>query len=196
MRPWPALAAAAAWGGTAGPACAPPGSLRPASAIPAHRSGEVGFGEVLVSPRTYVDEPWGQAAQAWATHSMGELVRISVVTAFDAEAFAGGLTLAVLPLQTDRLAAGLELELGYAWAGLSFPLAARTVGPAWVYASPRLGTWGDDLTPAVPFGLDLHLADAVSARAEMQLSWADFEPNNRRFHYGLALAYQFGESSR
>lgn len=196
MRRLAAAAPVLAWWVATTPACAPPGSLRPASALPPNRTDEIGFGEVMVSPRPYVDEPWGQAAQAWATHALGELVRVSLITAFDSETFAGGVALAVLPLQTDRAAAGLEVELGYAWAGFSLPVAARALGPAWVYASPRLGSWGDKLSPAVPFGLDLHVADAVSARAEMQLSWADFEPNNRRFHYGLALAYQFGESSR
>ncbi len=157
---------------------------------------EVGFGATLVGPRPYVDEPTSSVGQAWLTQAYGESVRLSFVSAFDADAFAGGVALALLPLSTRQAVAGVEFELGFAWASFGVPVAVRTVGDTWIYATPRVATWGDRLTPGVPFGLDVHVADAVSARAECALTWSDFEPNNRRIHYGLALAYQFGENSK
>jgi hypothetical protein len=157
---------------------------------------EVGFGTTLVGPRPYVDEPTSTVGHAWLTQAYGEFVRVSFVSAFDADAFAGGVALALLPLSTQRAVAGVEVELGFAWASFGLPMAARTVGDTWVYATPRIATWGDRLTPGVPFGLDVHVAHAISARAECALTWMDFEPNNRRVLYGLALAYQFGENSK
>ena len=180
----------------AGAACAPAGSFRPASALLPNNTDEIGFGTVFVGPRPYVDEPTAVVGQAWGTHALGPSVHLSVVSAFDADALAGGLSLALLPLRNSRAAAGIEFELGYAWAGVALPMAARTVGGTWLYASPRLGTWGDRLTPGRPFGIDVQVVDALSARAECQLSWASFDPNYRRIHYGLALAYQFDDSSK
>jgi hypothetical protein len=182
--------------GTGAAACAPAASFRPASALRPGQTDEVGLGLAVVGPRPYVDEPSATVGQAWATHAFGPQVRLSLVSVFDADALGAGFVVALLPVQTPRVAAGVEFELGFAWAGVALPVAVRTVGPAWVYASPRLGSWGDRVTPAVPFGLDVHVLDAVSARAECQVSWAAFEPNNRRVHYGVALAYQFGESSK
>ncbi len=175
-----------------GAACAPAASFRPASALSNGRANEIGAGGVVIGKRPYVDEPAAGVGQAWGTHAVGEFVRVSLVTAFDAEALAGGFVLTVLPWQSNRIDAGIDVELGFAWAGVALPLAVRTVGPTWLYASPRLGTWGDRLTPGLPFGLDVHLGDDVSARAECQLSWADFVANNRRVLFGLAVAYAFG----
>jgi hypothetical protein len=182
--------------GLAGAACAPAASFRPASALRPGQTDEVGLGVAVVGPRPYVDEPSPAVGQAWATHAFGPQVRLSLVSAFDADALGAGFVVTLLPLQTPRVTAGVEFELGFAWAGVALPLAVRTLGPTWVYASPRLGSWGDRVTPAVPFGLDVHVVDAVSARAECQVSWAAFDPNNRRVHYGVALAYQFGEISK
>jgi hypothetical protein len=186
----------AALSGASGAACAPAASFRPASALRPGQTDEVGLGLAVVGPRPYVDEPSASVGEAWATHALAPQVRLSLVSAFDADALGAGFVLTLLPVQTPRVAAGVEFELGFAWAGVALPVAVRTVGQTWVYASPRLGSWGDRVAPAIPFGVDVHLLDTVSARAECQVSWASFEPNNRRVHYGVALAYQFGESSK
>lgn len=118
------------------------------------------------------------------------------MSAFDADAIGTGLAVAILPLRDGQFAAGLEFELGWAWAGIALPMAARTIGQMWFYAAPRLGSWGDRLSPDLPLGVDVHLADTVPARAEWQVSYAEFDPNHRRYHYGLGLAYQFDDSSK
>ncbi len=173
------------WVSAAG--CAPIAGLRPLSRPLRAGDTTLGIGAARVGPRPFVDEPSAAVAQAWATRALSGAARVSIITALDADAFAGGVALAVVPFQRAGASAGLELELGYAWAAVSVPLAARVTPDLWLYSGPRLGTWGTDALPSVPLGLDVRLSPRASALAEVGLSWQDFDPNARRTTIALGL---------
>jgi hypothetical protein len=136
-----------------------------------------------------VIEDWQSVGQVWATLALSRSLELSGVGTFDATAVAGGGALRWTPLHLHRLAAGAELELGYAWAGLALPLATQPIDGLWLYTAPRLGTMGVHLTPALPFGVSLETLPGIMLRAEWQTSWAQFYAYQRRTHLALGLAY-------
>lgn len=158
---------------------------------------DVGMGAVAIGPRRYSNEPTYFVAQVWGSRRVSEHFKVSGVAAFDADAVAGGAALAWLPVRSSRYTFGVEAELGYAWASLGIPLAAEVVTDhVTLYSAPRLGNWGRKWTPSLPLGVQVAIGHGIDVRAEAQVNWADFQYFNRRLQVGLALAYQFGETSR
>lgn len=174
-----------------GVSCAPAATFRPASALQGEQSIEMGAGAVVVTPRPYVQERYHGAGEVWVTGRVAPWLHLSGIGAFDPDAVAVGGAATSIPLRFDRFAGGVEVEAGYAWVAGALPLAVRVVDGVWLYTSPRLGTWGDALTPGIPVGVSIDLGPHFILRAEGQVSWADFKYYNRRFHGGLAAAYQF-----
>src|SRR5262245_56971779 len=105
--------------------CAPLARFRPASGLMPGKSLEPGAGVAYVAPRPRVDEPTRGAGQVWLSGEPGSRVSLSAIGAFDVDAFALGGALRVDFLRADRAVAGVEAELGYAWAALSLPFALR-----------------------------------------------------------------------
>jgi hypothetical protein len=171
--------------------CAPLASLRPAGELAANdRSWEVGAGAVALGPRPHVTETWQGAGQIWGTAALDSSLELALIGAFDEKALAGGLALRWTPVRHGILAAAVEIELGYAWAALSFPLALRLAEPVTLYSAPRLGTQGVQLTPGIPAGISVETAPGWMLRGEAQLSWAEFLAYERRTHLALGLAHQ------
>jgi hypothetical protein len=169
--------------------CAPLASFRPPDALGPERQTEIGAGAVALSPRPYVDEPSALTGQLWATRKLASWLHVSAVGAFDDEALAAGLALQAVPVLTDLFAAGAEVELGYAWGAVALPMALRPSGWLSSYTAPRLGTLGDRLTPGIPGGVSVRVVDGFQLRAEVQVSWADFDAYQRRMHAGVAGVY-------
>jgi hypothetical protein len=172
-------------------ACGPIASFRPASGLMPDRHLEVGAGAARVTARPYVDEDPASAGQVWVSGDVGERLSLTAISAFDSDALGLGGAARVNMIRFDRFAAGSEVELGYAWAAVSLPLALRVVEQTWIYSGPRLGTWGLDRCFFIPLGVSVHVYEGFILRAEWQRSWQDFKYYNRRDHYGLAAAYQF-----
>lgn len=171
--------------------CGPLSSFRPASGLMPDRSMEAGLGVTEVTARPYVTESSASAGQAWLSGNVSPRVALTLITAFDDDAAALGGAARFTPLRLDRLALGVEQEVGYAWLGLSMPLALRVVDETWIYTAPRFSTWGVDLSFGIPVGASVRVVDGLMLRAEWQRSWQDFKYYNRRDHYGLAIAHQF-----
>jgi hypothetical protein len=171
--------------------CAPLAVLRPASGVLPDRSSEVGLGLVQLGPRPYVDERAQVIGQLWATHEPSQNLALTVLTAFDDSAVAGGLAVRWTPLRTSRLALGPEIEFGHAWGAASLGFAIRTVGENWLYTAPRIGNVGFDWTLGVPIGASIDLTHGFVLRGEAQLSWGELKYYNRRVHLAGGLAYQW-----
>jgi hypothetical protein len=175
----------------AGVGCAPLTGLRPASMPMPGTDHEVGAGAGAITPRPYVQEPVRVAGHLWGGLRAAPWLVLSGVLAFDDEAAVGGLAARADWLDHDRLLSGVELELGWAWAALSFPLALRLFDQTWLYTAPRIGTFADQVTPFVPLGLDARIYEGLKIRVEGQVSWAAFDVFNRRFHLGAGVAYDW-----
>lgn len=171
--------------------CSPIASLRPASGMMPGKSLEFGVAAATVSPRPYVIEERRYTGQVWASHEPSRVVGLSLLAAFDAEALALGGALRLRYLRTDRFSAAGEVELGYLWAAVSAPLALRLFDQTYLYASPRLGSWGLDPIFGVPIGLSVRLYDGLVLRGEWQRSWQGLEYFNRRDHLSAGVVYQF-----
>lgn len=170
--------------------CAPLASFRPAPGLLEGRDVELGAGGVAVSPRPFVQEDWRGAGQLWGSLAVTDWLMVSGILVADDQAVLGGGAARALLLRTDRFAGGVELELGWAWGALALPVAIRLFDESWLYASPRIGTLGDEITPGIPVGLSFRLHEGLFVRAEGQVSWARFSGFERRFHVGGAVAYQ------
>jgi len=172
--------------------CAPLASLRPAGGLwESDRSAEIGAGAVALGPRPYVIESWQPVGQVWGALRLDRSFELSAIGAFDEQAFAAGGALRWIPLRADRLAAGAEVEFGFAWAALALPIALRLSDGLWLYTAPRLGNMGIHLTPGLPGGLSLEIFDGWIVRAEAQLSWEEFLAYQRRVHLAGGMAYQW-----
>lgn len=170
--------------------CAPAASFRPPIGMMEDRSLEIGAGGVAVAPRPYVQESWHGSGQAWVSGPVLDWLQLSGVLAVDADAVLGGAAAQARYVDADRLAAAVEVELGWAWGAIALPAAVRLFDETWIYVSPRIGNYGDEITPGIPLGVSVRVWDGWMLRAEGQVSWADFRYYNRRIHLGLALAYQ------
>lgn len=181
-----ALAALAASGG-----CVPPGDFRPAAPFVDGRTSEIGAGVVASTKRPYVDEPTRAVGQLWGAHRFGERISVAGVGAFDDRAVALGAAFRVDALRFDRFALAGEVQLGYAWAGLSMPMAVRLFDATWLYAGPRALPRFQEWMLDLPVGLSVRVHEGFALRAEAHATWVDLDPYSRRFHLGLAAAYQF-----
>ena len=150
---------------------------------------EIGAGAVGVSPRPYVEEAWQATGQMWFTAQVNSWFELSTVGAFDKNAGAVGVAARAYYFRNRFFAGAAEVEAGYAWASFSLPMGVQPIQGVWIYTAPRIGMLGLHATPFVPLGLDIHLFAGFSLRAEAQVSWADFEYYNRRFHVAGALAF-------
>ncbi len=176
--------------------CTPPATLRPASSVFGATENELGFAIVSIRPRPYANDPVYSVAQLWGSKRLSKNLALSGIVAFDSQAAAAGAGLAWLPIETSRVRAGIEAELGYAWLALGFP-ASVIVSERWtVYASPHLANSGDSLSVALPLGVGVRIGAGLRIRLEGQMNWADLQAYNRRMHWALGLAYQFGETSK
>ncbi|MGZ3422366.1 MAG: hypothetical protein ACXVEE_31140 [Polyangiales bacterium] len=171
--------------------CAPLADLRPASGMMEGRSHEIGAGAVHVGSRALVDESPTVSGLAWYSGAPSTRVTLSVLGAFDAHAVALGGAFRVEAVRSHAFVAAAELQGGYAWAALTFPMALRVYDESWVYTSPRIGTIGRYLGFGVPLGLSVRAYRGFMVRAEAQASFERFERYNRRIHLAGGAAYQW-----
>lgn len=176
--------------------CTPPATMRPASAVMGATENEVGAAVVSIRGRPYANDPVYTVGQLWGSKRLSENLALSGIVAFDSQAVAVGSGLAWLPLKTSRTRAGIEAELGHAWLAFGLP-ASFTVAERWtLYTSPRVYNSGDAISLALPFGLGVRAGAGLVVRLEGQMNWADLQSYNRRMHWALGVAYQFGETSK
>lgn len=176
--------------------CTPPTTMRPASSVMGPTENEVGAAVVTIRGRPYANDPVYTVGQFWGSKRLSENLALSGIVAFDSQAVAIGSGLAWLPLKTSRTRAGIEAELGHAWIALGLP-ASFTVAERWtLYTSPRVNNAGDAISLALPFGVGVRVGDGLVVRLEGQMNWADLQSYNRRLHWALGMAYQFGETSK
>lgn len=149
------------------------------------------MGATTVSPRPYVTESRSSAGQVWISGEPTRRVALTALSVFDDDALGVGGSVRVDALHADRFAAGVETEVGYAWGGVSTPMAGRVFDQTWLYTAPRLGTWGLDPIFGVPVGVSARMVDGLILRVEWQRSWQSFKYYNRRDHLGAAIAYQY-----
>jgi hypothetical protein len=173
------------------PGCTPLAGFRPASGLLPDRRLELGGGGAIVSPRPFVEEPARGTGQFWATGRASRYFTVSAIGAFDTSAVAVGGALRFDYLRVDRIAAGAEVEGGFAWAGGSLPFAVRLFDETWLYTAPRIGTRSYDWALELPAGISVRIHDGWMVRAEYRISWVELDPFSRRHVGGLALAYQF-----
>lgn len=171
--------------------CTPIAGFRPASGLLPDRGLEVGGGAAVIGPRPFVEEPTRGTGQLWATGRASRYVTLSAITAFDTSAVAVGGAVRVDVLRMDRIAGGVEVEGGFAWAGASVPFAVRLFDQTWLYTAPRIGTRSYDWALELPAGLSVRVVGGWMIRAEYRISWVELDPFTRRHHAGLGVAYQF-----
>jgi hypothetical protein len=157
----------------------------------AERPRELGLAFSSVEARPYVDETAQYVGQAWWTLRLDQRWALTTLAAFDSSAAAAGAALRLEIASGQRAALAAEVEAGVAWAALALPATLRIWRGSALYTAPRLGTWGSDITPFIPLGASVPIAQAFALRAEGELSWAGFRYYNRRLHWGFALAYQW-----
>jgi hypothetical protein len=172
-------------------ACAPSQTFRPAGSIPSGRTEEVGLAVSSVEPRPYVNESTQRLGQAWWTLQFRERWSVTALAAFDTSAALGGVAMRWDAFQSSRFALSTELQLGFVWAAASASASVRLWPGGLIYTSPRLGNWGSEVTPFLPVGLAAEIIEGTVVRAEMQVSWSDFQYYNRRIHWGVAVAHQW-----
>ena len=171
-------------------ACGPSQAFRPAGFPSDGRDTEIGLAVSSIEPRPYVNEATQRVGQAWWSVKLDERWAVSTIVGFDTSSLLGGAALRYNLVNSDWLALAGEAEVGLAWAGISLPVSLRVWRLA-LYSTPRLSNWGPNVTPFIPVGLSVKIADALIVRGEAQLSWADFQYYNRRLHWGLALAHEW-----
>jgi len=172
-------------------ACAPAGSLRPPPSPAPGNTVELGSGVVAQVPRSWVDEPWRAAVQMWGGGHISDRVELATIVMLDDLGIASGIALRWLPVETDRLTAGLELQVGWLWIAVAVPVSARLFGQTRLYTAPRIGTFGAEWTPALPLGVSLGFPRNVDLRLEGQVSWPGFHASGRRAHLSAAAAHQW-----
>lgn len=169
--------------------CAPAANLRPMTPFPPGKRAEVGLGYTAVGPRPVGLDEWAHGGQGWATAAATPWLDVAVVGAFTDTAGTAGVAVRWRALDADRVALGLGVELGVGWAGVQLPVAARIVDGLWIYSAPQLGTWGADVAPRLPVGIDVEVLDMLRVRGEAQVNYPDFDPYRRRVHLGFGVGW-------
>ena len=171
--------------------CMPAALLRPPLPMLEGMENEVGGGGVAVSPPPYTIDPWYGSSHFWFRHRQRPRLTLAAIAGFDLEAafVGGGLTVDYVNL--TRFVGAVDLEGGWGWVNLSLPFGVRMWDGGWLYAAPRLGTWGQHAAIFLLAGVDFRLKGPWHLRAEYQVSWEEFAGYNRRHHIGGGLAYQF-----
>ena len=178
-------------------ACQPLASFRPASGIGADRDVEVGFGAGALGSKPFaVQGKLSGSGQLWISSEAADWLLLTGVLAIGETrrapqtAVAAGAAARVQAVELDRFALGAELELGWLWGALLVPMALRLFDETWLYAAPRFGSFGDELSAGFLAGISLHLHGGVFLRAETQWTWPRLDPFERRIYAGGALAVQ------
>jgi hypothetical protein len=172
-------------------ACAPSQSFRPAGSVREGRRYELGVALSNVRPRPYVNETTQSVGQAWWTLMLREPWSMTVIAGFDSSSALAGAALRLDALRTRYVKISPEAELGFAWGALGLPVSLEPYRGVVIYTAPRIGNWGDEVTPFIPLGLGGELFGGFVLRAEVQVSWAEFQYYNRRVHWGFAAAQQW-----
>ncbi|MFZ5895064.1 MAG: hypothetical protein ACOY0T_28650 [Myxococcota bacterium] len=171
--------------------CAPVAMMRPPGVLEPDQRFEVGAGVARLSSRPYVDESARYTGQAWFSADVRRWLSLSGIVAFDTSAAAAGAATRWNALRTYRVTLGPELEFGYAWVAAAVPVSVRVFERNFVYAAPRVGSFGSRWTGGVPVGISVDLTHGFALRAEAQLSWQEFMYYNRRLHLAAGVAYDF-----
>lgn len=171
--------------------CAPLGDLRPASGMMPGKTFEVGGGGVRLGPRPYVAESSTYTGQLWFSANATPRWTLSGVSAFDNQALAVGGAVRYNALLYDRFHGSAEVQAGYAWGAFTLPLAVRLFDQTWIYTSPRFGTLDRYPSFSIPAGVSARIYEGFMLRGEVQGSWQNFDPYNRRVHLALGAAYQW-----
>ncbi len=171
--------------------CAPLAEMRPAGGAMPDKTYELGTAAVSLGPRPYVQESASRSGMLWLSADASRRVTFTGITAFDRNAAAFGVATRFHVIRADRFALSPEVAAGYAFGALLLPVAVRIVDQTWLYASPRLGTFGRDLSFGAPVGLSVRIWDGFFLRSEAQLSWPDFKYYNRRLHLAFGVAAQW-----
>ena len=171
--------------------CAPPAHLRPPSAPEQGHTDEVGIAVVGVSSRPFVDEKASRSTQMWYTRELDRRWILSFISAYGDGALLAGSALRFEAVSSNTFSTGAEVEAGFLWGAVSVPIDLHLHDRIHLYAAPKLGNWGAELTPFVPVGLNTRLSGGLYLRVELQMSWADFDYYNRRTHAAAALTYDW-----
>jgi hypothetical protein len=171
-------------------ACGPSQGFRPAGFPSDGRDTEIGLAVSSIEPRPYVNEATQRVGQAWWSVKLDERWSLSTIVGFDTSSLLGGAALRYELVDSSWFALAGEAEAGLFWAGISVPVSLRVWRLA-LYSTPRLSNWGPNVTPFIPVGLSVKIADALIVRGEAQLTWADFQYYNRRVHWGVAIAHEW-----
>lgn len=171
--------------------CAPLGNFRPADGLMPGKTGEMGGGTVVVGPRPYVDERAHATGQLWISGRPAKRITLTGVGAFDTAALALGSGVRVDVVQSSRVAAGVEAELGFLYGAASIPVSLRVLGQSRLYTSPRFGTRGLTWSIDLPVGVSIPIHGGWMVRAEYTSSWAELLWYQHRHQAGMAVAYQF-----
>lgn len=171
--------------------CAPLAEMRPAGGALPGKTYELGTAAVRLGPRPYVEESAARTGQLWLSADASRRFTFTGITAFDRNAAAFGVATRFHVVRADRVAFSTEVALGYAFGALVLPVAVRLFDQTWLYTSPRLGTFGRDLSFGAPVGISARIWDGFFLRSEAQVSWPDFKYYNRRVHLAFGVAAQW-----
>lgn len=171
--------------------CAPSQSFRPAGSISDTRRHELGVALSNVQPRPYVNETAQSLGQVWWSMKLREPWTLTAIGAFDSSSGLAGAAVRRDVLRSRRVAIAPEAELGFAWAALSLPASLMPLPRVALYTAPRIGNWGDEVTPFIPLGASGEVIEGFVVRGEVQVSWAAFHYYNRRVHWGFSVAHQW-----
>jgi hypothetical protein len=170
--------------------CAPLANMRPAGMLVERgRSAEVGAAVVELGPRPYVTETWQNTGQVWATWAASRRIEVTGIGFFDDKAAAGGGALRWTPIRAKPFFGAAEIEAGYAWGAVALPLSVELHERIWIYTAPRLGNMGAYAAPGIPAGVSIEPIDRIQVRGEIQFSWRQFDPFQRRTHIGVGVGY-------
>lgn len=173
-------------------ACAPLSSFRPASGIMDGRTGEVGIGGTMVSPRPYVDERTDGAGQLWLSKRAAKDLTLTGIGAVEQRAFALGGAMRADIFRARHFVVAPEVQLGAVFAAVDGGVALRVWDELWLYTAPRFGNRGSTWALEVPGGVSARLYEDFFLRAEYRVSWRDeLSYFQQRRMFGLAVVRQF-----
>lgn len=115
----------------------------------------------------------GPGAQVWyAWHPTDHVSAGVVAFAGTPSLFGGGALFRWLPLTDDRVRAGIDLGLGFAWVEVGLPMGFRLTDRVWLYTAPSVGIRTSQ-TVRVPVGLSFRLGDHVQLTPEASVGYGN-----------------------
>lgn len=178
-------------------ACAPPSSFRSMS-VDLDRPSEFGAGYTYAAPFPGADPGCelgllgceGGGVQLWYQHRLGRRVTLGG-NLFGAgpSGIGGGLLTRFHLVEAERFRFGTDVDVGFLWAGVSLPLAARVAPDLWVYTAPTVQVSNIQFA-RFPLGLGFGATESMWLHGEGSLGW------NPNYHIptwtvGGALSYRF-----